>query len=379
MKQKRALTYVWMSLFVTLFMIIAGCSGGGDSTPAYYTPAAAPDTTPAPVAAPETATGVFIDGPVSGLNYTSGNQSGITGADGTFTYEAGQKIRFYSGNVIIGEAIGKAVITPVDLAQDIDPAADASDPCVTNIVRFLMSISKISTTGRMVIDPTKVKGAASAADFNVSTASFTAILSGISSGFQYTEAQAKEHFKAGGAHYELTKQELDTNNDGTVDATLIPKHTYDANGYETKMETGPWVYNYTYDANGKLQREESNFGGNVVQYYTYNQNGNIMKIEMDNDNNGTIDLTLNYTYNVNGYKTKMESVDKDDNIICVNYYTYDANAKITKDEMDSNNDGTIDIVAHTTYDLNGNVIKNELDSNNDGTIDSVAYVTWQKI
>lgn len=370
MKQKRVLTYVWMSLFVTLLMMIIGCSGGGDSTPAYYTPAA---TTPAPVASPETATGIFTDGPVSGLNYISGNQSGITGADGTFTYEVGQKVRFYSGDVIIGEASGKAVITPVDLAKDIDPAADATHQCAINIVRFLMSISKISTTGKMVIDPTKVKGAANAADFNVPMATFTTTLAGISSGFQYTEAQAKGHFKAGGAHYEITAIRI-----GNSSAVAV-KHTYDANGYETRMEVGEglFVYNYTYDADGKLQKVESNFGGDSVEYYTYNENGNIMKMEME-INKEKISVT-HYTYDTNGYKTKTETRDKNDDILGqVTNFTHDANGNITKQEttMILTNDV---IVLYHTYDANGNEIKSEMDSNNDGTIDSVTYTTWQKI
>jgi len=36
------------------------------------------------------AQGVFIDSPVEGVKYISGSQSGITDADGKFTYEAGK-------------------------------------------------------------------------------------------------------------------------------------------------------------------------------------------------------------------------------------------------------------------------------------------------
>jgi len=116
--------------------ITAGCGGGGGgggSTPPPSGGSPSP-TQPSPPPAPVTATGVFIDSPVSGLSYTSGGQSGLTGDDGSFTYEVGKSVKFEIGGVTLGSAPGAAVITPLDLVDD----GTTLTPAVQNIVRFLM-------------------------------------------------------------------------------------------------------------------------------------------------------------------------------------------------------------------------------------------------
>lgn len=103
-------------------LTVAAC--GGDSTP--------PPTEPAPTIA----SGVFKDSNVSGLTYVSGSQTGVTGADGSFTFEEGKPATFYVGNVKIGEAIGASVVTPINLVT----YASSNSPQVLNIVRFLMML-----------------------------------------------------------------------------------------------------------------------------------------------------------------------------------------------------------------------------------------------
>ncbi|MET0985275.1 MAG: hypothetical protein ABW034_07705 [Steroidobacteraceae bacterium] len=102
-----------------------GCGGGGGDDGGGGTP------TP-PVAT--TATGVFKDSNVAGLSYTSGGQSGVTGTDGSFTYETGKTVTFKVGAVTVGTANGKGVVTPVDLVT----GGTSTMPHVQNIVRFLM-------------------------------------------------------------------------------------------------------------------------------------------------------------------------------------------------------------------------------------------------
>jgi hypothetical protein len=82
----------------------------------------------------QTASGVFVDSVVSGLGYTSGSESGVTDATGTFTYEVGQPITFHVGGVVLGTTAGKATVTPLDLVAN----SDSSTLAVQNIVRFLM-------------------------------------------------------------------------------------------------------------------------------------------------------------------------------------------------------------------------------------------------
>ena len=84
--------------------------------------------------AAQTATGRFIDSAVEGLSFTSGDQTGVTDAQGRFTYEVGDEVAFAVGAVTIGSAAGAAVITPLDLVAD----ATSTTQAVQNIGRFLM-------------------------------------------------------------------------------------------------------------------------------------------------------------------------------------------------------------------------------------------------
>lgn len=85
-----------------------------------------------------TATGYLKDSNVSGLKYVSGNQSGTTGVDGSFTYEVGNRVTFSLGGVTVGTATGKKVVTPVDFVAN----GSTSLPEVQNIVRFLMLLDE---------------------------------------------------------------------------------------------------------------------------------------------------------------------------------------------------------------------------------------------
>ncbi|MDV6321453.1 hypothetical protein, partial [Chromohalobacter sp. HP20-39] len=79
---------------------------------------------------PQTAQGVFVDAPVAGLHYVSGNLSGTTDAAGHFNYVLGQMVTFSVGGVTIGSAAGQAVVTPLALVPG---ATGVTNDTVTNI------------------------------------------------------------------------------------------------------------------------------------------------------------------------------------------------------------------------------------------------------
>jgi len=51
--------------------------------------------------------GVFIDSPVMGLAYSTATQSGLTDSRGTFTYLAGETVRFTLAGIDFGSAVMK--------------------------------------------------------------------------------------------------------------------------------------------------------------------------------------------------------------------------------------------------------------------------------
>lgn len=66
---------------------------------------------------PSTQTGYLYDDLVAGIEYSTPTQSGVTGSDGSFKYQAGEKVTFKLGNLTIGKAVeGAATLTLFDLA-----------------------------------------------------------------------------------------------------------------------------------------------------------------------------------------------------------------------------------------------------------------------
>jgi hypothetical protein len=105
-----------------------------------------PKNNTSPVVVVTVDNGQLIDAPVQGVRYESGSVSGITGDLGEFQYEAGNTIRFFIGDIALGEAVkGKAVITPLDLVPD----GNIDSPAVINIARLLQSLD--STPGDELI------------------------------------------------------------------------------------------------------------------------------------------------------------------------------------------------------------------------------------
>jgi hypothetical protein len=99
-----------------------------------------------------TGTGVFVDSPVEGLKYVSGTVTGVTDQNGTYEYEVGLTVKFYVGDILVGETTPKAILTPKDLV----PGANVDDPTVLKIARFLMSLDADDNPSNGIVIPSSV-------------------------------------------------------------------------------------------------------------------------------------------------------------------------------------------------------------------------------
>jgi hypothetical protein len=110
--------------FVPMGLVIvglAGCGGGGGGS-----------------STSATKTGYFIDSAVSGLEYTSGSTTGVTGTDGSFQYEEGKPVTFKIGGMTLGSlTVSNTKVFPVDL---VNGAADETDPKVSLMAQILQTL-----------------------------------------------------------------------------------------------------------------------------------------------------------------------------------------------------------------------------------------------
>ncbi len=102
-----------LCLLFTILSFVA-CSGGNSDTNSSGT-----DGNDSSV--PDLLVGRFVDGPVSGLLYSTPTNSGKTNANGEFFYQPGENISFSVGDIIVGQALGASTISPFDLAKIAPP------------------------------------------------------------------------------------------------------------------------------------------------------------------------------------------------------------------------------------------------------------------
>ena len=106
-----------------------------------------------------------------GLDYDTGSEFGLTGLSGGFNYHEGEIITFSIGDVILGTAAGKDMLTPIDLVPG---AADETDSTVTNICRLLQSLDQDGNLQNGIQITAQIRGEVDGRtiDFNLSINQF---------------------------------------------------------------------------------------------------------------------------------------------------------------------------------------------------------------
>jgi hypothetical protein len=139
--------------------VISACGGGGRD-------------------APTVQTGVFVDAPVAGLRYATVSQAGLTDGSGTFRYLPGEVVQFRIGDILLGAADGKAVVTPFELIPGADARLPIRDnpPGVTNIARLLATLDADHDprNGFTISEAARTRAAGVQLNFNQSIEQFAA-------------------------------------------------------------------------------------------------------------------------------------------------------------------------------------------------------------
>lgn len=84
---------------------------------------------------------------MSGLYYETATQAGQTNAQGEFRYRSGETVRFYVGEILIGEVAGAAILSPFDLAG-MTPPTSQSD--IYRVVHQMMNQSRAIPLDRVI-------------------------------------------------------------------------------------------------------------------------------------------------------------------------------------------------------------------------------------
>lgn len=159
------------SIILSIMLVACGGGGGGggksgDKSPSPSNLNPGGNNPPANMQS-----GVFTDGPVSGLRFVQGQHSGVTDADGRFTYNANSTapVQFYIGELYLGSALGANVVTPFNLLITNMPASlDAG----INISRTLMSLDTDGDPDNGIALPDSANSAGGQIEFGLTTAQF---------------------------------------------------------------------------------------------------------------------------------------------------------------------------------------------------------------
>ncbi len=233
-------TYIQAFLFLITSMGLLACGGSGGGGGAVSEPLQ----------------GVFIDSPVSGLRFETTSTSGVTDSQGVFNYRRGELVRFFVGDVFIGEAAGQSILTPVEL---IAGAVDESNIQVQNIAMFLQSIDDDGDESNGINITRSADSAAQgvtqgqSVDFSLAAGVFEA-----DGGIQILISNMTA---ASGMARSMVSREQARN---ALGANLLALFAGDYQGAFTGDDTGSW--RVTIDASGVItgQRTSDNFGEAAV-------------------------------------------------------------------------------------------------------------------
>ncbi len=266
--------YTLLLIFISLLLFACG-GGGGGNTPITNTQQQ----------------GLFVDSLVSGLRYETPSISGFTDNLGKFNYQSGETIGFYVGDILIGETLGQAIITPIELVSG---AIDENNIQVQNIVMFLQSIDEDGNESNGITITSNATNAASgqSIDFSLAQGIFETngaiqiLVSNITSSngqarSMITRAQAKNSFRNNLLFLYTGKYEGTFNGDDTGSWSA----TVGANGVISGISTSTTYGSDTIAGNLSSSGKSSMNGtvGSAIFLGNFSRSGDVIGTWLDNN------------------------------------------------------------------------------------------------
>lgn len=394
--------------------LLTACGSGGGSSASSGTPPAGGQSTGS-----GSLTGRFVDGPVSGLRYSTPTSAGRTNADGEFTYRQGETVSFFVGDVLLGQASGAATVTPFSLAGTTPPTATldivktvrlvntrrnysnkTATPLETaaNIAVFLQTVDDDGDFANGIQIPAALDGLAAgkSIDFRQTFGRFqtdanvqSLLAAGRGAGLWGGARTLKDPFLALDALYSglgitpaiqrITNRVTDRGRDGSVDITRT--YSYDAQGrVSSESATNPAGQvvarsTFTYDENGRKLNEQHDTNGDgnpdKVTTFFYDANGVLTRLESSKSVGGAVDSVVNYSYDASGKLKETQTRNASGTVIATSKYT---DGILTQNQGYFNNDNVLDTMTHT-YD-SGRLISTTFDFGSDGSKDEVVAYTY---
>ena len=309
--------------------------------------------------------GTFADaGLVSGLQYRTATQSGVTDSSGTFLYIPGETVTFSIGNIVLGQAAAAPTLNTFALVGMTPPLTSLGVINKTpqaRLFRQVINISVLLQTLDTDANPTNGIAIPSqsiqlAAD---TTLNFNQEIQQFFSSFalrQYIERSRTAGLWGGSRAIVLSGYAANRLYAGLG---LSPS-LFATSKYESFSESGSSSRSstYTYDANGN-QIESKSFGSNNVLQYLYTQiydtNGNQIEAKYFNDSN-VLEGRDTFSYDANGNQIEIKSFDGNGNLQSRSTFTYDVNgSRIESKYFDIADELTGSYT--NNYDTNGNNIE----------------------
>ncbi len=383
---------VHLPLGLLIAALLSACGGGGDST---YT-------------------GRFVDGPVSGLRYSTPTHNGETNTKGEFTYETGETVSFYVGEILLGQAAGAATLTPFDLAGLTPPLSGSEIHQVVRRINNTNQVDALEVAANIAVFLQTLDEDGDPANGQQIPAAMHALATGTTINFkqEYRKFHSNIAFRKlvatgraaglwGGSRAirdplialdslysglglmpaieALISEETRTNVDGPADSRTT--YTYDANGHLTLEEYEDnanaddamiFYIAYAHDANSNLTLYELKTTGlSFSATTTYDANGYASFSKLDDKIDGAGDFCTIDSNNVYGNITSSaHDVNCDGTVDGHTTFTYDTNGNLTLQETDNGDDGVVDHRTTFAYDANGTVTLEEMDFNADGAVDN---------